>query len=182
MLKSVLIPILAIGWLMGFADEDGASKAKKVNLAGGKKVYQTYCIACHGEKGKGDGPAAMALTPKPRNFTDTALISKEPKMKMYSVISEGGKKYGYSPMMAGWSKSIKPEQINDVLAYVLTFSEDPAKAVAQVMGKENEMAGKETEKKAKVASEDSTKVIAQATGKEKKKKKGKEQVKDEEEK
>lgn len=178
MLKSVLIPVLTLGWLMGFADQDIASKAKKINLAGGKKAYQTYCIACHGEKGKGDGPAGMALKPKPRNFTDTAFIKKEPKMKMYNVINEGGKKYGLSPMMSAWGKSLKPDQINDVLAYVLTFSESSSEAMTHVMSKENEVAEKETDKApAKVASDDTAKV-AQATKekpKEKKKSKDKEE-------
>ncbi len=139
MLKRVLIPALTMGLVMGFAD-DSATKAKKISLAGGKKVYQTFCIACHGEKGKGDGAAGMAMTPKPRNFTDTAFINKEPKMRMYSVITDGGKKNGLSPMMAAWGKTIKPDQINDVLAYVLTFGEDSTKAIAHVMNKEKEKA------------------------------------------
>ena len=38
-------------------------------VADGKKLFGTYCTACHGTAGKGDGPAAVALTPRPRNFT-----------------------------------------------------------------------------------------------------------------
>lgn len=37
-------------------------------VAAGKKLY-ARCVACHGANGKGDGPAAVALKPKPRNFT-----------------------------------------------------------------------------------------------------------------
>ena len=170
MLKRVLIPVLAMGLLVGVADEGIASKAKKINLAAGKKVYQTYCIACHGEKGKGDGAAAAALTPKPRNFTDTAFVSKEPRMRMYNIISEGGAKNGLSPMMAAWGKAIKPDQLNDVLAYVLTFSEAPAKATAQVMDKEKETSAKGPEKAPKAAEKtDST----ASSEKEKPKKKAK---------
>ena len=33
-----------------------------------KKVYGTNCSSCHGDNGKGNGPAAAALEPKPRNF------------------------------------------------------------------------------------------------------------------
>jgi mono/diheme cytochrome c family protein len=39
----------------------------------GKQLYKTYCAICHGDKGKGDGMAAAALTPRPANFTSSSL-------------------------------------------------------------------------------------------------------------
>jgi cytochrome c oxidase cbb3-type subunit 2 len=35
----------------------------------GRKLYLAECSGCHGEHGKGDGPAAEPLASKPRNFT-----------------------------------------------------------------------------------------------------------------
>lgn len=35
----------------------------------GKNTYKKYCSACHGEEGKGDGPLARSMLPKPRDFT-----------------------------------------------------------------------------------------------------------------
>jgi cytochrome c oxidase cbb3-type subunit 2 len=35
----------------------------------GRKTYERYCIGCHGPKGDGKGPAAIFLSPKPRDFT-----------------------------------------------------------------------------------------------------------------
>src|SRR6266851_5349797 len=35
----------------------------------GKRVYGTWCAGCHGDAGAGDGPAASAMLPRPRNFT-----------------------------------------------------------------------------------------------------------------
>lgn len=35
----------------------------------GEEMYASYCAACHGEKGKGDGPAAAAMTTPPRDLT-----------------------------------------------------------------------------------------------------------------
>lgn len=35
----------------------------------GKTVYDLHCAACHGENGDGNGPAAVWLYPKPRNFS-----------------------------------------------------------------------------------------------------------------
>ena len=35
----------------------------------GKEIYEFRCAPCHGFSGKGDGPAAMTLDPRPRDFT-----------------------------------------------------------------------------------------------------------------
>lgn len=38
-------------------------------LTKGKDIFGQQCMTCHGAGGQGDGPAAAALNPKPRNFT-----------------------------------------------------------------------------------------------------------------
>lgn len=38
-------------------------------LEKGKKLYEMHCLVCHGKEGAGDGPAAFACRPRPRNFT-----------------------------------------------------------------------------------------------------------------
>lgn len=35
----------------------------------GAATYKAYCTVCHGPSGKGDGPAAKALTTKPADLT-----------------------------------------------------------------------------------------------------------------
>jgi len=35
----------------------------------GEEMYASYCAACHGDKGKGDGPAAAAMATPPRDLT-----------------------------------------------------------------------------------------------------------------
>lgn len=37
-------------------------------VAHGKELFAVQCTSCHGVGGAGDGPAATALTPRPRNF------------------------------------------------------------------------------------------------------------------
>lgn len=36
----------------------------------GRRVYETYCIGCHGQTGLGDGEASVFLNPAPRNFVN----------------------------------------------------------------------------------------------------------------
>ena len=48
------------------------AKSDKV-IAEGKKIAETNCVPCHGPKGLGDGPAAVALPLKPANWTSPAV-------------------------------------------------------------------------------------------------------------
>jgi cbb3-type cytochrome c oxidase subunit II len=43
--------------------------ATEADLSRGKKIYQEYCVNCHGVMGDGGGPAASYLRPTPLNFT-----------------------------------------------------------------------------------------------------------------
>ena len=43
------------------------------NVASGKQTYMEYCAACHGDDGKGMGPAASALKTPPSDLTALAM-------------------------------------------------------------------------------------------------------------
>jgi mono/diheme cytochrome c family protein len=47
-----------------------AANEAAVNL--GQKLYTQYCASCHGADGKGNGPNAANLTPKPTDLTQLA--------------------------------------------------------------------------------------------------------------
>jgi mono/diheme cytochrome c family protein len=51
-------------------------EAAKAAAAGKKLTSDKACTACHGETGKGDGPGAAALNPKPANWTSAAVQSE----------------------------------------------------------------------------------------------------------
>ena len=46
--------------------------AAPTNSADGQQMFVSYCAPCHGREGRGDGPAAAALTPKPADLTQFA--------------------------------------------------------------------------------------------------------------
>lgn len=59
--RTIALALVAVLPLMGIPAVQAAPS--------GKQIYHLRCATCHGEKGKGDGPAAAALEPKPRDFT-----------------------------------------------------------------------------------------------------------------
>ena len=59
-------------------------------VAKGKELYSVQCVACHGAEGHGNGPAASALNPPPRNFTSLAgwKNGRKPTM-VFKTLKEG---------------------------------------------------------------------------------------------
>ncbi len=108
----IAIVPLAVFALTAISSAEGGDAAK------GKDVYGTYCVACHGPQGKGDGVAAAALEPKPRDLSNAEYVSTVDNAHLYKVISEGGAAVGLSPLMAGWGGSLSEQDINDVIAYI----------------------------------------------------------------
>lgn len=72
-----------------------AEKAKKnpvpndkKTLDQGEKVTKINCVSCHGLKGKGDGPAAVALNPKPADWT-SKQVQAESDGELFWKITTG---------------------------------------------------------------------------------------------
>lgn len=55
----------------------------------GKKFFHTNCAMCHGEEGKGDGPAGMALNPRPRNLVEGKWTQGEGVIAHFKVLQNG---------------------------------------------------------------------------------------------
>lgn len=54
----------------------------------GTSLFATYCASCHGAAGRGDGLAAAALNPLPRDLTSRA-IQREPDGALFWKITKG---------------------------------------------------------------------------------------------
>lgn len=100
------------------------------NVQVGKALYQQYCSTCHGPQGKGNGPAAAAMRPKPRDHTDGNYMNKLSDAHLMKVISKGGAAVGRSPLMPPWEGTLSPQQIRDVIAYLRTLAVPPYKPQA----------------------------------------------------
>src|ERR1700720_3440885 len=60
----------------------------KKTIDQGETVAKTNCASCHGAKGKGDGAAAVALNPKPADWT-SAKVQSESDGEIFWKISNG---------------------------------------------------------------------------------------------
>jgi mono/diheme cytochrome c family protein len=95
------------------------------DVAAGRALYQQYCSTCHGPQGKGNGPAATAMNPKPRDHTDGRYMHALSDAHLTTVISAGGAAVQRSALMPPWQGTLSPQQIADVIAYLRTLAVPP---------------------------------------------------------
>jgi mono/diheme cytochrome c family protein len=64
-------------------------KPTKEMLDKGKASFNVNCMACHGEKGAGDGPGAAALNPKPRNYAKDPFKQGDKPEELFKTLQTG---------------------------------------------------------------------------------------------
>lgn len=96
MLVRRVIPVLMV--VVAFTLTSGAQEEPKKTIqhvpikptspVSGKVMFTTYCAACHGAEGKGNGPAAEALKTPPSDLTALSKNNggKYPALKVNSAI------------------------------------------------------------------------------------------------
>jgi mono/diheme cytochrome c family protein len=116
------VALTVSGRAVAAAPDTGTDAQKEA----GKKLYLKYCSQCHGEKGDGEGYAAMHLRPKPRNFTSGKFkIRTTPSgalpthQDLVNVIRRG---MPYTSMPA-WP-AFSDEEVSDLAYFITTFSPD----------------------------------------------------------
>jgi mono/diheme cytochrome c family protein len=53
----------------------------------GRAIYRERCVACHGDRGRGDGAAGATLDPKPADLV--LHVPQHPDGELYYMISVG---------------------------------------------------------------------------------------------
>jgi mono/diheme cytochrome c family protein len=95
------------------AFREGALTARE---ARGHRVFLQRCATCHGPEGRGDGQNAYNLQPPPPDFQESlAKLSAADRRK---VIESGTAALGRSPLCPAWGRSLGPEDVDAVLAWL----------------------------------------------------------------
>lgn len=89
-------------------------KDNKDAVKSGKKLFTSMCVICHGFKGKGDGVAGAALSPKPANFTLKAIQEQTDGALFWKLTN------GKAPM-AAYKDMLTEEQRWQLVNYLRTF-------------------------------------------------------------
>lgn len=97
-----------------YAGRTSPIAADDASLARGQVAYQTYCIACHGEAGMGDGVAGQALDPKPAPIAQSSQMM--PDAYLFWRVSKGGAHF--STAMPAWEVALEEQTRWDLINYM----------------------------------------------------------------
>lgn len=85
--------------------EDAARKNplrfSEITVERGKKLFQTQCAMCHGEKGDGKGELVEELKIQPPDFTQAETLEKRTDGELFAIIETG------SGVMPGQSQRMR---------------------------------------------------------------------------
>jgi cytochrome c553 len=104
----------------------GATAASGDIPEASKVLFANVCATCHGADGTGNGPAAAALNPKPRNYTDPAWQASVTDDQIKEIILMGGANLGKSPAMPSHTLlRDRPEVLDGLVKIIRGFGKRP---------------------------------------------------------
>ena len=108
----------------------------KIDVKRGEQVYKALCWTCHGNYGRGDGPAAQYLARIPPDLTDPRILGAKSEQQLLTDLLEEGKGDGrgnHRTMIIG--EVLKKDPLLDAIAYMRTLS-IPGKHVSIQAGRD----------------------------------------------
>jgi mono/diheme cytochrome c family protein len=117
--SAVAIAAVAFAWPGSLSAQQAAAGAP------GKATYDKWCAGCHGVDGKGAGPAALRMLPRPRDFTKalfqvrtTPTGALPTDADILRVIDRGMP----GTAMPGWEEHLSADERESLVQYIKTFS------------------------------------------------------------
>lgn len=103
--------------------------ALSAEAARGHRVFRQRCATCHGPEGRGDGQNAYNLQPAPPDFQESlARLSVEVRRR---IVEGGTASVGRSPLCPPWGRTLGPDDVDAVLAWLEAASRPAVPAESQ---------------------------------------------------
>ncbi|MEW6775219.1 MAG: cytochrome c [Bdellovibrionota bacterium] len=99
----------------------GGARAGEPDLKAAEERFLESCAACHGEKGKGDGPAGKLFPIQLPDFTNAEYMKGLSDEYLRQIISKGGAPMGRTPFMPGFGAVLGAAEIENLVAYLRTL-------------------------------------------------------------
>ncbi len=104
------------------SDPPAPGQVPAAALAEAKHVYATQCALCHGQNGKGDGPLAASVNPKPQDYTNAQFQRTVSDATIRTAIVKGGAAVGKSSIMPPHPDlADKPEVVAGLVQIIRDF-------------------------------------------------------------
>jgi cytochrome c oxidase cbb3-type subunit 3 len=82
------------------------------------RLYETYCVQCHGSRGNGKGINAAHMSTQPRDHSDPKGMGNIPDDELFNAIRGGGISVNKSILMPAWSSVFSDEQIHALVRHL----------------------------------------------------------------
>jgi len=87
----------------------------------GRRVFEHYCVICHGREGQGNGFNSTHLEVLPQDFTSSQFWQQASDERLLLAVSNGGLAVGKSVLMPAWGRTLNDQQLHDVVAFLHTL-------------------------------------------------------------
>lgn len=78
-----------------------------------KAIFDRNCVSCHGQKGKGDGPASAGMANKPADLA-SPLMRERSGTEILKAIAEGKPEKGMPP----WKGALSEGEMRELVNYI----------------------------------------------------------------
>lgn len=114
MLRKLPLVLVALGATVCAQAQEPPAKAVK--------LYDTYCVQCHGINRDGNGVNSRDMAVKPRDHTDSKAMGDTPDELLFKAIKSGGLSVSKSVLMPTWGGVLSDEEIHELVAYLRLIS------------------------------------------------------------
>ena len=117
----MLVGIIGIGGTGFFAVKAiSDSSYGAPDIANGKTAFLANCVVCHGEQGRGDGPASHTMTVKPDDIYQELTNPLGFKAELIHSVLNGDN--GQNGMMPAFKGILTEKELVDIFGYIASIN------------------------------------------------------------